>query len=431
MTTHSKLSPSSAHRWMLCPGSVREEAKYPNDNRSSPASIDGTHSHTLLEHCIKADMGDPANMIGVTLSDHDGKFTIDTDRADRVRVAIDYIKEAQADRKPATVRAECRVNPEPLLGHPQMSGTSDVIIISGSGIEIIDYKDGIMPVAAKDNPQMEIYGFGVLAEYLTDGKPPKGITTVTLTIIQPKLALKGMPTISSHDIPIEEFMAKAFAYTMGAAATEDPDAPLTPGDKQCHWCAAKGNCKAFADHSIEAVNLDVLDTVGSAAESDPNDMSDAQIREIIDAAPLLRSLLEAVSKEALRRFEIGKPIEGLKAVKGRGSRNWNLDDSDMADRLGKMGVPKTDRYVTKLVSPAQAEKLSWKAKSKGEEVIKKLTARQLKTLESEYIKKSEGKLTVVPDSDDRKAVMTDASSLFKPVNDSSSVDVPDWMRAGS
>jgi len=60
-TTHAKLSPSKRHRWGACPGSVREEAAYPED-RSGPAAIDGTHSHTLLEHCVKADLGDPRTM---------------------------------------------------------------------------------------------------------------------------------------------------------------------------------------------------------------------------------------------------------------------------------------------------------------------------------------------------------------------------------
>ena len=37
-------------RWSACPGSVREEAKYPDT--SSPAAVDGTHTHTLLDKMI-------------------------------------------------------------------------------------------------------------------------------------------------------------------------------------------------------------------------------------------------------------------------------------------------------------------------------------------------------------------------------------------
>lgn len=76
---------------MRCPGSVREEAKYPDN--SGPAAIDGTHSHTLLEHCIKGNLGDPTAMVGVRLKDHEGEFVIDAARAQRVKVAIDYIRQ--------------------------------------------------------------------------------------------------------------------------------------------------------------------------------------------------------------------------------------------------------------------------------------------------------------------------------------------------
>ena len=89
MTTHSKLSPSARHRWGVCPASVREEAKYP-ERPSGPAAIDGTHSHTLLEHCINA--GENATKsIGRTFKDDDGEFKVDADRAERVQFALDYV----------------------------------------------------------------------------------------------------------------------------------------------------------------------------------------------------------------------------------------------------------------------------------------------------------------------------------------------------
>ena len=82
-TTHAQLSPSKAYRYLACPGSVREEARYP-EPPSGPGAIDGTHSHTLLEHCIKGN-GDPLKMIGVKLKDHEGEFTVDAERAGRTR----------------------------------------------------------------------------------------------------------------------------------------------------------------------------------------------------------------------------------------------------------------------------------------------------------------------------------------------------------
>lgn len=70
MSTHANLSPSKRVRWSRCPGSIREERQYP-DERLSPAAIDGTHTHTLLNWCLSADDGmirDPMTQVG---SDHD------------------------------------------------------------------------------------------------------------------------------------------------------------------------------------------------------------------------------------------------------------------------------------------------------------------------------------------------------------------------
>lgn len=68
MSAHAQLSPSKRHRWSRCPGSIREEAKYP-DQPGGPAALDGTRSHTLLEYCIKNGIADPTTLVGVTMKD--------------------------------------------------------------------------------------------------------------------------------------------------------------------------------------------------------------------------------------------------------------------------------------------------------------------------------------------------------------------------
>lgn len=155
-----------------------------------------------------------------------------------------------------------------------------------------------------------------------------------------------------------------------------------------------------------------LDVAQQSADKDPATMDDQQIRQIMEAAPLMRQLLEAVEKEALRRLEAGQSIPGLKLVHGRGSRAWALPEEEMAEKLVKMGIPKTAIYETKLVTPAKAEKLTWE-KRDGTKVS--LTDRQLKRLDQEYVAKLAGKLTVVPESDSRPAVITNAAPMFSAV----------------
>ncbi len=434
MSDHAKLSPSKRSRWALCPGSIREEAKYP-DTGSGPAAADGTHSHTLLEHCIKNGLSDPMDQVGETFTDHEGTFKVDADRAARVKSAIEYIRERSMNGI-FKVISEQKVDPEHLLGRDDLSGTVDCQIlvgdVAGDVLELIDYKDGMGIVSAEGNMQLEQYAYGVLADYKLPVNGDYPFSTVRMTIIQPKLALRGMPAITSHEVSVRDLMANMGTIISQAAATDKPDAPLVPGESQCKFCRAKGSCNALASNVMKEVGImfqpvvtQTLDVAQQSADKDPSTMDDAQIAQIMEAAPLMRQLLEGVEKEALRRLEAGQVIPGLKLVNGRGSRAWALPEDDMAEKLVKMGIPKGAIYETKLVTPAKAEKLTWEKKD-GTKVA--LTDRQLKRMEQEYVVKLAGKLTVAPESDGRPAVITNAAPLFSAVEAAPAAEsLPSWL----
>ena len=176
---------------------------------------------------------------------------------------------------------------------------------------------------------------------------------------------------------------------------------------------------------FQPVVTQTLDVAQQSADKDPSTMDDAQIAQILEAAPLMRQLLEGVEKEAQRRLEAGQAIPGLKLVHGRGSRVWALPEEEMAEKLIKMGIPKTAVYETKLVTPAKAEKLTWE-KRDGTKVT--LTDRQLKRMEQEYVTKMAGKLTVVPESDSRPAVITNAAPMFSAVQAAPAAEsLPSWL----
>ena len=423
MTTHAKLSPSSAHRWTACPGSIREESKYPNVD--SDASLDGTRSHLLLSMCLQAGVSATA-AIGTKIDDSPSAFFyVDKDRADRVQVALDYVAERRAlYGGDCTVESEVAVNPAYLVGRADLNGTSD-IVIKAPGVrmlEVIDYKDGFNAVPAEDNPQLELYAIGALAALRIPINLPYPFDLVRMTICQPKLALRGLPPITGWEVPVSHLLGRLGRYAVRAAATDAPDAPLVPGDSQCRWCKAKGACPALMASVMEstmgmfgpttAVALPMASIVDVAAAKEPTTLDNAKIREVLEAAPLLRQFLDAVEGEALRRIKAGQAIPGLKAVYGRGTRAWSLPEEEMAGKLVKMGIPKGSVFETKLISPAKAEKVTWQ---KRDGTAKQLTPRQLATMEQEYIVKSPGKLTVVSASDSRPAVELNAAPLFAAV----------------
>lgn len=409
MSTHAALSPSSAYRFTRCPGSVREQANYP-EQPSGPGAVDGTHSHTLLEHCVK-EQCDAAYMLGATLTDHEGNFVVDKERAARVQVALDYVR--QTKNLGCRVETERRVNPAHLLGREDMSGTVDITVHGDNRIEIIDFKDGMNTVEAKGNEQLELYALGALADFKLPVNATYPFDTVRLTIIQPKLAVKGLPVISSHDMTVQEVLALIPKYVAAGHAVDQPDAPLIPGDKQCKYCRASG-CSARSNAALKSAGVvfPVVSAATQVVEQDVNAMTDTRLVEILEAAPLMRQMIEQAEAEAQRRLENGKSVPGLKLVYGRGSQAWALPEEQIVEKLKGMGVPKDAIYKTSVVSPAAAKKLTWQNR-KGEN--KGLSERQLKTLETEYISKLGGKLTVALASDPRPAVVRDAAPLFSAV----------------
>lgn len=432
--SHARLSPSSRYRWQACPGSIREASRYEQSGTSSPAAIDGTHSHTLLEHCIKHAV-EAKHYVGMVLTDHEGMFAVDRERAERVQVALDYIARRIGGCS-VTIKSEEQVDPKPFVGRDDMTGTVDVQIHFGDDLlELIDYKDGINPVVAKDNPQLIQYAFGVLGNMIAAGKTPK-FNGYMLTIIQPKAAIKNSPTVNSYVYNSDELMGMLMPMVMEADATDAPDAPLVPGEKQCTYCPHRPNCQSFQQWSLEKAGIKFTPVPSpspetpaeQAAGNDVLGMTDQQLRELLEAAPLIRKMIADAEEQAIARISSGKPIEGLKLVNGRGSRSWVKDEDATVRALTRMGVPKKSTVVTSIVSPAQAEKLRW-VKKDGTDGY--LTEGQIERLNKEYIARSEGRLTVVPESDRRKAVdFGNLASMFSAVkvpSPEAEVPAPSWL----
>jgi hypothetical protein len=312
------------------------------------------------------------------------------------------------------VYTEQKVSPKSLLGRADLDGTVDITIVGPRAVEVIDYKDGMNATDAKD--QLEQYAVGIMAQMHEKGLtiPDRWI----LTVVQPKLRVKGMKGIISREITLADLASIGETIRNQAAATDAVDAPLVPGEAQCKYCAHSGACSARATDALAAAGVvfSNLDAAKQSADKEPTTMSDQQLREIIEAAPMLRQMIEGAEAEALRRMEAGTVIEGIKVVRGRGSRGWSVsDEQEMADKLKKFGLPKDVIWETKLISVAKAEKATWTKKSGGEEVKVQLTDRQLKTLKTEYTKTTEGKLTVTTSADPRPAVTLSVAPMFASV----------------
>lgn len=390
--SHARLSPSN-HRWVHCPGSIREEANY--EQVTNDSAIDGTGSHLLLEKCLENNI-EPGlflgSLIGANHPDKPKGWTVRQDRIDRVEYCTSYIERRKKELRKqheycyVIVSSETKSYPGKRYGRDDWWGTVDITISVHLELtnqivylEVVDYKDGHTFVDVNNNPQLVAYAAGKL--------PPEATNTVRdvrLTVIQPKTK----PPIRSQDLTYWSVMEKAAKLNEAAKLTDNPEAPLIAG-KHCKWCSHEKKCSAKKNEIIEGLGA-FMEPVQSnqlfesieAMFKDVDGMTSDELGHLLDAKPALDAVFKKASQEIERRLSVGERVSGYAMLPGNSSNIWAIDEEELVKILKARRFKKEDIYPCKLISPAQALSSSF------------LTKEQKSKLEKEYIKNVPGKLSL-------------------------------------
>lgn len=374
---HAVLSPSSAARWINCPGSVRLSQLLPPAPSSTYAD-EGTLAHRVAELKLRVrsreiEPEEYATELTTCLASEYWCGELDE--------ATDYYADAVFERwgtggNDAELMVEQRFSLDKWA--PGSFGTSDAVVIGNGVLEVIDLKYGKgVKVNAVENPQLRLYALGAadLFEDLYD------FERVRMTIVQPRLDHVSVDMLTLRDLrDWGKNIVQPAAYNASNGTGE------TAAGEWCRWCPAKAVCRTRADENLKLAQYDF---------KEPELLEPEEIGEILKQAEELQKWTADVQAYALQQALDGEHFDGWKLVEGRSVRKY-ADDLKVAETLQAAGFPEAALYERKLYGITAMEKVVGK---------KKLTE-----ILGDLIIKPAGKPVLVPDSDKREAINTAAAA---------------------
>lgn len=392
--THSRFSPSGAHRWMGCPGSYRLEQQFPAT--TSPYAEEGTLAHDVCETKLKAYIeATPKRSLTAALNKLKKREHFSSEMLTHADTYVDFIKETALSMESAPhIVVERKVVLDRWI--PESWGFADCIMLGGKTLHVVDFKYGKgVPVSAENNPQLLLYALGAYAEY----GMWYPIDTVCMSIVQPRISDEP----STWCVSREDMLEYGEEAKAAAELADSDDAPFNPSDDVCRFCRARQTCRARADHNVRIAFEKDYQTEVPITDVPAALLSADEIGKYLTWGTDVAKWLDDLKEYALSRVLQGYTLSGWKAVEGRDSRVWT-DQEKAFETIISNGTPETMLYETNPLSLAAVEKLIGK--------------KTFTELVGGLVEKQPGKPTLVPESDKREAItnVPTVEEAFKDVN---------------
>ncbi len=374
--SHALLSPSSAHRWMVCPKSVLLTAGMPD--RTSPEAQEGTRAHEFADAALSTYIRSGIAISDEPQTDDDRRILAEVDPY--ISYAIRDFEELKDRHADAVMFVETKVDFSEWV--PDGHGTADLIMIADHELYVRDLKFGKgVEVAAVNNPQIRCYALGALNAF---GDLYEDIDTVICQIHQPRLGHFTTETLSA-----EALLAWAEKSLKPAAVLAlSGEGEYVPGE-HCRFCKAAATCRARADYYLDLQRL---------KDTDPDLLTHEEISEVLEKAETLNSWVKAIKDKVTNDIINGTAVyPGWKVVEGRSLRQWS-NDLVVAERLKDKGYDDAVIYNRKLLGITEMQRLVGGKKA-------------MEGLLGDLIIKPQGKPTLVTADDAREAYMNVVSDF--------------------
>jgi len=378
---------------MNCPGCLRQSEGIPNVE--SAYALEGTVAHEVCEILLRNWVHTDVKPVPETIKG----VIVDDEMRECAQAYVDYIV-TRYNTFDDEIDIEQRFSLPSL--HPDFFGTADCVIYKPEErrLIVIDFKYGRgIPVEAKDNPQLRYYALGAAMK-----KHNRGVSVVETVIVQPRCPHPDGP-IRSDEISALELMDWSADLVAAAKRTEEPDAPLVPGD-WCKFCPAAATCPAMREQALKAAQADFAED-GTLHLSDPLSYAPKQVWDMLPQIDLIEDWCRRVREFAHHEAEAGRCDPRWKLVGNRPTAKFK--DKETAEAwLIKQGCKKDDLYTEpELKSPAQCRAVYRKVVGISDEKAKVRIAEIVET-------KSSGTV-LAPIDDPRPPVRPEAQAEFTAV----------------